>query len=102
VACPASAPCQQTQIDSQDATDAWQVHMQESGASRIWWMVKRMCCPIQCVLSEAGKVAEQELFTILQATKQEGQLVMKKHMLQQTSCAMADADVQPVGAWNEM
>ena len=68
VACPASAPCQQTQIDSQDATDAWQVHMQESGASRIWWMVKRMCCPIQCVLSEAGKVAEQELFTILQAT----------------------------------
>ena len=47
------------QIDSQDATDAWQVDIQESGASRIWRMVKRMCCPIQCV-SEAGKVAEQE------------------------------------------
>jgi hypothetical protein len=51
--------------------------------------------------SEAGKLAEQELLTILQATSQ-GQLVMKKHMLQQTSCAMADADVQPVEAWNEM
>ena len=51
--------------------------------------------------TEAGKVAEEELLTILQATLQ-GQVVMKKNMLQQTRSAIVDANVAPVDAWNEM
>jgi hypothetical protein len=51
--------------------------------------------------SEAGKIAEQELLTILQATPQ-GQAVMQKNMRQQARCAMEDADVELVDAWNEM